>query len=125
MNDLSSQVRALRLAGLSFADIAVQLGLPDADAAAAAYPSLQDRQGGSEADRLRLEIARIDRLHTALWPKGTKGDLGAVDRLLRISERRTALWDRLDNITQNASSGNITPLRAVTVGVGRWEDGTG
>ncbi len=123
MNDLSSQVRALRLAGLSFADIAVQLGLPDEDAAAAACPSVQDPQGGGEADRLRLEIARIDRLHTALWPKGTKGDLGAVDRLLRISERRTALWDRLDNITQTASSGNITPLRAVTVG--RWKDGTG
>ena len=123
MNDLSSQVRALRLAGLSFADIAVQLGLPDADAAAAAHPSSQDPQGGGEADRPRLEIARIDRLHTALWPKGTKGDLGAVDRLLRISERRTALWDRLDNITQTASNGNITPLRAVTVG--RWKDGTG
>lgn len=46
MNNLSSQVRALRLAGLSFADIAVQLGLPDADAAAAAYPSSQDPQGG-------------------------------------------------------------------------------
>lgn len=123
MNDLSSQVRALRLAGLSFADIAVQLGLPDEDAAAAVYPSSQDPQGGGEADRLRLEIARIDRLHTALWPKGTKGDLGAVDRLLRISERRTALWDRLETITQTASSGNITPLRAVTVG--RWKDGTG
>jgi len=122
VNDLSSQVRALRLAGLSFADIAVQLGLPDAAAAAAACPSAQDPQGG-EADRLRLEIARIDRLHTALWPKGTKGDLGAVDRLLRISERRTALWDRLDNITQTASSGNVMPLRAVTVG--RWKDGTG
>lgn len=78
---------------------------------------------GGEADRLRLEIDRIDRLHTALWPKGTKGDLGAVDRLLRISERRTALWDRLDNITQTASSGTITPLRDVTVG--RWKDGTG
>lgn len=46
MNDLSSQVRALRLAGLSFADIAVQLGLPDEDAAAAVYPSSQDPQGG-------------------------------------------------------------------------------
>lgn len=47
MNDLSSQVRALRLAGLSFADIAVQLGLPDADAAAVAHPSSQDPQGGA------------------------------------------------------------------------------
>lgn len=56
-----------------------------------------------ELDRLRAEIAesseaivtleeqRLDAMITVLWPQVAKGNQGAVDRVLRIMERRAKL----------------------------------
>ena len=44
------------------------------------------------AERLRvLELARLDAMHSALWPRVRAGDTDAIDRLLRIAERRSKL----------------------------------
>ena len=62
-----------------------------------------------------LEVQRVDRLHTALWPRDVKGDLGALDRLMRLSERRLALLEK--------ARLNDTPPPAGTVSIGRVSTG--
>jgi hypothetical protein len=83
------RVLELRRAGLGFAQIAERLHLPDASTARAFYDQAMT------AEDLRfsadLEAARLDRLHTAIWPQAVQGDVNAVDRVVRISERRERL----------------------------------
>ena len=44
------------------------------------------------AQELRaLELERLDRLHEALWPRAIGGDDAALDRLLRVIDRRVRL----------------------------------
>lgn len=98
MND-ADKARALelRLAGVSYAKIAETLGLEDAiEAHAAILDALSSDKGESHDDAILLEVMRLDRLHTALWPRAVKGDLGALDRIMRLSERRLALTERLN-----------------------------
>lgn len=45
-----------------------------------------------EADELRtIELLRLEALQKALWDTAMGGDVGAVDRLIRLSERRSKL----------------------------------
>jgi len=39
-----------------------------------------------------MEAARLDAAQLAVWPKAIKGDLRAIDRVLRIMERRAKLY---------------------------------
>ena len=96
--ELASQVLALRRAGLQFDMISDRLHLtPEAaralfDQALAAHdPSFQRA----------LEADRLDRLHAAVWPLATKGDLEAVDRVVRISERRERV-SRVPKVNEHA-----------------------
>lgn len=85
----------LRLAGVSYGKIATTLGLADAvEARAAVLTALDDDELDAADDAVLLEVQRVDRLHTALWPRAVKGDLGALDRLMRLSERRLALLEK-------------------------------
>jgi hypothetical protein len=83
------RVLELRRAGLGFTTIATRLGLPSATTARMMF----DR--ALEVEDLRfngdLEATRLDRLHTAIWPAAAQGDVDAVDRVLKISERRERL----------------------------------
>ncbi|WP_019024073.1 MULTISPECIES: hypothetical protein [unclassified Thioalkalivibrio] len=46
----------------------------------------------TEAETVRtLELDRLDRAQRAIWTQVAKGNLGAVDRLLKIQARRAAL----------------------------------
>lgn len=56
---------------------------------------------------LLLEIERVDRMHTALWPKAMKGDVAAVDRLTRLSSRRLLLLEQVR--TASGENGEIKP----------------
>lgn len=82
---LASQVLGLRRAGVPFDTIADRLHLtPEAakalfDQAIAAHDPEFQRA---------LETDRLDRLHATVWPRAIQGDLDAVDRVLRLSERR-------------------------------------
>lgn len=106
----------LRLAGVSYAKIATTLNLADAvEARAAVLTALDDDKLDAADDAVLLEVQRVDRLHTALWPRAVKGDLGALDRLMRLSERRLALLDK--------ARLNDTPPHAGTVSIGRASTG--
>lgn len=83
--ELAQRVLALRRAGAQFDQIAERLPVT-ADEAREAFD-----QALGQLDlhvKQALEVDRLDRLHMAVWPAAQQGDLGAVDRVLKISERR-------------------------------------
>jgi hypothetical protein len=87
----ATQALSLRLAGVDWHTIASRLEYADAVDAIDAATAVADTQyDGLPMDPLRvLEVLRYDRLQAAVWPAAMKGDLGAVDRVLTIGDRRT------------------------------------
>ena len=81
----------LRKAGVTFEEIANQLGYSKAGAYKAVTSALQ-KTLQEPADEVRtLAVTRLDKLLTAMWPQARQGNQGAVDRVLRIEERRAKL----------------------------------
>lgn len=97
-----------RIAGGSYRAIARELGVSEAQAFRDVQAELDKlaQQAQEEASRLRvLELRRLDemliRLSPMLYPKsGDNVNLGAIDRALKIMERRAKLLG-LDAPTQN------------------------
>lgn len=87
-------VYAYRLRGLTIRQIADQLDVPystvgrDLTTVMAAVRKETVDAAGSVRD---LEVARLDMMLSALWPKALKGETLVIDRVLRIMERRAAL----------------------------------
>ncbi len=94
-----TQVLELRRAGASLRDMERALGIDKNTAKRYLDEAMADLQAAqnekAEATRA-VELDRLERLHMALWPKAVGGkdvppDYAAVDRLVRISERRSKL----------------------------------
>lgn len=101
------QTLELRRAGVSFDDIANRVGYNDRGAAHKAYKRALARTLQEPAAEIReLEQDRLDRLQVAVWAKALRGDLGAVDRVLRIFERRARLLglDHSDGIAERQTT---------------------
>lgn len=83
----------LRKAGLSLRQIAQRTGVSvsmakkDLDRALA---DLLAEQNTKAEDWRALELERLEKMHVALWPKvvNEAPNMAAVDRVLRIAERR-------------------------------------
>ena len=99
--ELTRRVLEARRAGASYAQIASTLDMPEAECRA-----LGDEALAAAAESLvfdaALEIDRVDRMQMAVWPKAMKGDPAAVDRALRLGERRERL-----------ASSRMAPTRAL------------
>lgn len=83
----------LHLAGASYAAIADALGYASRTGA---YAAVQEALAAAQPtvlaeEAVRGELARLDAMLTGLWPKARRGDVQAVDRVLKIGERRSAL----------------------------------
>ncbi|MBK5937161.1 helix-turn-helix domain-containing protein [Halorhodospira halophila] len=114
-----AQALELRQSGMTYAAIGGELGISNAQAYRLVSAALREirEQAREEAEQLRdLEAARLDQLQHALWDKALGGDLRAIDRLLRISERRAKLLG-LD------APARIAPTNPD--GQGPWEPDTG
>lgn len=88
------QALALRKAGVTFTGIASELGVSRAAAHNAVMRGLKRlaEEGHADAKELRaLEEARLDVAMVAIAPEVKKGNLAAIDRWVRISERRARL----------------------------------
>ena len=87
----SAEAMKLRMAGHSLAEIAVKLGLKGgAGAVHKAIVRGMELSIVEPAQELRaLELARLDALWRNLWAR--KGNLGTVDRLLKIADQRAKL----------------------------------
>jgi len=95
----AAQAVELRLAGYSFSKIAETLGYADQSGAYRAVKRSIEReiQEPSEA-LLKTEIVRLEKLQQAVWNNALNGHLGAIDRLLKIMERKGKLQglDKVD-----------------------------
>ena len=86
------RVLELRLAGLTYEQIGEQVGLSKAGVRKAILSAMKRTQQ-EPADELReLEGGRLDTAQRAIWSQVIKGDLPAIDRFVRISERRSKLF---------------------------------
>lgn len=91
---LDNQRKALELrkAGVSYQRIAESLGYKDASGAWRAVKAALKKTLQEPSDDLRrLEVERLDAALSAVWASVMKGQYGAVDRFLRIQERRARL----------------------------------
>jgi hypothetical protein len=83
----------LHLAGASYLAIAKAVGYATKSGA---YKAVQaaltaQQQRANVAEAVRAELARLDAMLTGLWAMARRGDVQAVDRVLKIGERRTTL----------------------------------
>lgn len=109
--DRQRQALELRRRGLSYARIAQHLDYASASGAHQAVQRGLTTTLQEPADDLRnLELARLDAMHQALWPRAVKGNVWAVDRVLSIMQRRARLLG-LDAPKQHHIEAHI-PLRA-------------
>lgn len=115
------QVLAMRKGGASLRQIADHFGISHEqvrqDIKAALADIIAETRDAAEEYRA-LELDRLDALHLALWPQATKGNLGAVDRVLRVMQRRADLLgldapQRIVNLTpEDAEKLTDTELEA-------------
>lgn len=90
--DRQMQALDLRKSGASFAQIAQALGYATPSGAHKAVMSAIKKTLREPAEEVRtLELERLDRLQMAAWTKAIKGDLRAIDAVLRIMKRRAEL----------------------------------
>jgi hypothetical protein len=88
------QIIQLRLAGASMRQIADRvgcaLGVVHKALTQWSADALEETRGDVDALR-RQEAARLDTLQVAVWKNAVQGNVGAIDRALRIMERRAKL----------------------------------
>jgi hypothetical protein len=121
MRSLTRQVRAherhlqaleLRKAGVTYEVIAGQLGYANASGARKAVVSALKATLREPAAELReLELARLDAMLLPLWRPVQAGDEKAVDRALRIMERRA----RLLGLDRKTAEGEVPDTVKVVV----------
>lgn len=90
------QVAALQLrgAGLSYAAIAARVGVGKTQAFRLITAALAQGRPASAttANEARVEeISRLDGMLVRLYPRAARGDVAAIDRVLKIGERRARL----------------------------------
>lgn len=107
---LERQAKALELRrmGKGYAEIAAAVGIGKSQAHRLVQAGLQDArdQIAARADDLRaVELSRLDGMLAGLWPDARKGNQGAVDRVLRIMERRARMLG-LDAPTRHTLAGD-------------------
>lgn len=92
--DRRRQAMQLRTQGLSFQRIGDALGISRQSAHKHVQRALAElaRETEQAVRELRaLESERLDRALAVIWPQVEAGHLGAIDRMLRIGERRARL----------------------------------
>jgi AraC-like DNA-binding protein len=82
----------LRKAGETLQQIADQLGYANPSAVYAAIRRTLDQIVVPAVEEYRkMELERLDALQLAVWPAARRGDYQAIDRVLKIMERRARL----------------------------------
>lgn len=100
----AKQALGLRRAGASYEQIGAQLGITRSAARKVVTKAIARIPRDDAEQVLQLELDRLDALLRGLWPQAVKGHGGAVDRVLRVMERRARLLG-LDAPTKRELSG--------------------
>lgn len=93
--DREREALQMRKAGATYDKIGESLGLSRSGAYDLVRRGLDElnKTCREEAELLRrLEDERLNAVWEVLWPKMLDGDLRAIDRGLRLMERRSRLW---------------------------------
>lgn len=86
------QALDLRKAGISYEMIAQRLGYSNRTAAFRAVQTLLEKSEKEASIDLReMELRRLDDLFLSIYKKAREGDLPAIDRCLKIMERRAKM----------------------------------
>lgn len=91
--DKTARAVELRTAGFSYPQIASMLNVCTATAFNYVSRAIERtrKEANETADQIRtVEVARLDRMLAVLTPLADEGDLAAMDRILKIQERRAA-----------------------------------
>lgn len=84
----------LRRMGMGYVEIGKQLSISKSKAHRLVEGAMQELVVtiGADVKELKAEqLSRLDGLLATIWPQARKGALGAVDRVLKIEERRAKL----------------------------------
>lgn len=116
---LENQGKALELRrmGLGYSEIAQRIGCSLSTAHGYVDKAMAESRAQVDADAAVLkaeELSRMDAMLRGLWPDARKGHHGAVDRVLKIMERRAKLLG-LDAPTRHAlgGDGDAPPIKSV------------
>jgi len=95
----------LHLAGFVYSEIARQLGYGETKAATTAcwkdvQRGLDDLGYKADPADIRSAIARTDALLKSVWVAARRGDLAAIDRVLKLEERRDRLAVQLKSAAE-------------------------
>lgn len=87
-----NQATDLRRSGMTYAEIGEVMHCTPSTAYRSVMRALARNQA-EEVEELRMvEGARLDRMQQAVWDRALTGDLPAMDRILKIMERRARLF---------------------------------
>ena len=105
----------LRKAGWTYDEIGACIGVTKQAAHGLVSRELRRLGKLAQSDAkqmLTLELERLETLHKALWDGALEGDLGAIDRLLKISARRSRLMalDELGKVEVTAPQSAVIIL---------------
>jgi orotate phosphoribosyltransferase-like protein len=97
----------LRRGGLTFEEIAADLGVDEKRARRLCSDAMEDAraQVATAAEELRaLEVSRLDSVLNSIWDSAMRGNLPVIDRVIKIMERRAKMLgldaqERLDGLT--------------------------
>ena len=82
----------LRMRGATLSDIARQVGYASASGASKAVRAALEADAAAAAGEVRkLHVARLETLLDAIWDAASRGQLSAVDRVLRVLDRQAKL----------------------------------
>jgi len=118
------QALELRKAGASYRQIGKTLGTSQVQAYRDVQRMLQ-ALAKVETDKARelrsLEDERLNDLLLVLWPQAKKGNLGAIDRIVRIMERRARLFglDAPTKVAETTPEGMALPPEQVSLRIVR------
>jgi hypothetical protein len=99
----------LRSAGFTLQQIAKECGYKSTGSLHEILVSkLADITKESAEEVFALEVKRLDDLQRGIWDRAVTGDLPAFDRVLRVMERRAALYG-LDRVHVEANVVTVNP----------------
>lgn len=115
--DRERECLLLRKAGATYDQIAERVGITREGARGAvarALAALSDVCTEEAKEVRQLELDRLDVMLLGIWDQARRGDVQAIDRVLRIQERR-AKFLSLDMPDKIHMSGDINVIRRIIV----------
>ncbi|MDX3165849.1 hypothetical protein PV516_18865 [Streptomyces scabiei] len=120
-----SQAIALRLAGMDYQTIAERLDYADRGAASKdvhrALEANLEAESAAAATLRELEVQRLDRMQAAAWAKAAKGDLKAIETVLKVIDRRARLLGLDRPIRTEITGADGGPLQVEAVDLAELE----